>query len=100
MTTPAAAAPGWCAGSHRASAAVAARTTARFIRFGPAAIAPRSPAVPNSSRPPNRSASSAQAASLPSASSPRSSAWSPGSGSSAIHACTWSRRADRLGLAR
>ena len=27
------------------------RTTARFIRFGPAPTAPRSPAVPNSSRP-------------------------------------------------
>ena len=36
--------------SQPATAAVAALTTARFIRFGPAATTPRSPAVPNSSR--------------------------------------------------
>ena len=47
--------------SQPATAAVAALTTARFIRFGPAATTPRSPAVPNSSRPANRSRNSASA---------------------------------------
>ena len=44
-------------------------TTARFIRLGPAASSPRSPAVPNSSRPANRSVRSARAASSVSAAS-------------------------------
>ncbi len=61
-TTPAWAAVGQYSCSQRARPMVAARTTARFIRFGPAPIAPRRPAVPNSSRPANRSASSARAA--------------------------------------
>ena len=39
-----------------ASPAAARRTSARFMRFGPAPSAPRSPAVPNWSRAPNRSA--------------------------------------------
>ena len=36
--------------------AVARRTVTRFMRIGPAAISPRSPAVPNWSRPAKRSA--------------------------------------------
>src|SRR5690606_1004618 len=46
--------------SQAASPAVARMTTARFIRLGPAPISPRSPAVPNSRRAPNRSASAAR----------------------------------------
>ena len=42
--------------SHAASPAAARRTSARFMRFGPAPSAPRSPAVPNCRRAPNRSA--------------------------------------------
>src|SRR6266508_1044415 len=64
--------------AHRPAAARI--TTTRFIRFGPAPIAPRSPAVPNSSFAPNRSA---VPASSPASSSARSSARVSGSGSSA-----------------
>ena len=44
---------------YAASPAAARMTTTRFIRFGPAPTAPRSPAVPNSRVPANRSARSA-----------------------------------------
>src|SRR5262249_27073758 len=54
-------APGPCSCSHPASAAVAALTTARFIRFGPAPTWPRSPAVPKCRRPPHRAGDSAGA---------------------------------------
>ncbi len=94
MTTPACALAGLRSVSQPASAAVVARTMAPFIRFGPAATAPRSPAVPNSSRPANRSASSAEADVSPAsaaASSARSSAWSGSSGSSATQAVTRAR---------
>ena len=89
---------GRCSCSQPASAAVAALTTARFIRFGPAPTWPRSPAVPNSRRPVNRSVSSASAirpGSPPcsqAASRAPNSARSPGSGSSRIQASTWERR--------
>ena len=53
------------ASSQPATAAVAARTTARFIRFGPAATTPRSPAVPKCSRSANRSRNSATAPASP-----------------------------------
>ena len=59
-TTPRLAVPSLA--SQPATAAVAALTTARFIRFGPAATTPRSPAVPKCSRSANRSRSSATAA--------------------------------------
>ena len=57
--------------SQPATAAVVALTTARFIRFGPAATTPRSPAVPNSSRPANRSRNSASACAAESPVAPR-----------------------------
>src|SRR5665648_859408 len=72
-------------------------TTARFIRLGPPPSAPRSPAVPNSRNPANRSASSARAAVRIVSSSLVSPARSSrsvrcravsGSGSSSIQACT------------
>ena len=44
--------------TYAARPAAARMTTTRFIRFGPAPSAPRNPAVPNSSRPAKRSASS------------------------------------------
>ena len=49
---------------YAASPAAARSTTTRFIRFGPAPSAPRSPAVPNSSVPSNRSARSAGSAAV------------------------------------
>src|SRR5216683_5636626 len=94
-TTPASAAPGSCSRSHQASAAVAPRTTARFILPRPAPTAPRSPAVPKASRAPKRPATSALAAGPPS-SSAASSARSPGSGSSSIQASAWARRSAEI----
>lgn len=40
-------------------------TTASFIRFAPKPIGPRSPAVPNASRPPKRASSSVTASASP-----------------------------------
>src|SRR5665647_1473116 len=52
---------------YAVSPAAARITTERFIRLGPAPSAPRSPAVPNSSMPTNRSARSAPASASPAA---------------------------------
>ena len=51
-----------CSCRYAASPAAARITTTRFIRLGPAPTAPRSPAVPNSRLPANRSARSAESA--------------------------------------
>ena len=70
------------------SPAVARITTAVFIRFGPAPIAPRRPAVPNLSIPDIRSSSSSAARRSPDSARStrlRSSARSPASGSCSIH---------------
>ncbi len=66
-------------------------TTERFIRFGPAAISPRSPAVPKTRGPENRSSRSASAAASPASASARmlvSDVAVSSSGSSAIQART------------
>ena len=66
-----------------------ATTSTRFIRVGPAPSSPRSPAVPNSSRPAKRAARSATATASPgrrAATSASSSARVTGSGSCAIQA--------------
>src|SRR5215213_5468693 len=80
---------------YAARPAAARCTTTRFIRFGPAPSAPRSPAVPNSSVPSNRSARSV--GSPPAATSATirsSSALVRSSGSCAAHSRARSSRSD------
>ena len=105
MTTPASAASGPAMPrpapvSHRASAAVVPRTTARFIRFGPAPTAPRSPAVPNSSRRRTCRPAPPRACGLSSPARASSSARSRSSGSSASHAVSRARRSSLITSAR
>src|SRR5438552_1096085 len=68
-TTPRDATSGTFAFKYVASPAVVRMTTARFIRFGPAPMTPRRPAVPNSNFAPKRSAISFSSPAFNSASS-------------------------------
>ena len=86
-----------CAVSHAATPAVVRVTTATFIPFGPARTGPRSPAVPNSSGPAIRSASSSTRPGSPPIARARtscSSARESASGSSAIQRTAASRRVE------